>query len=103
MHSLVFFVPDSHLNKVKAALFAKDAGRIGDYDSCCWQVLGEGQFRPCAGSQPFIGAHDQLETLSEWRVEMVCADDLIKDVVATLKVVHPYEEVAYSVCKLVDL
>lgn len=103
MYQLGFYVPGSHLDAVKSALFDKGAGRIGDYEACCWQVLGEGQFCPTAGSQPFIGAHNQLEKLDEWKVEMVCEDHLIKDVVATLKTIHPYEEVAYTVYRLVDL
>lgn len=103
MYQLGFYVPESHIEVVKNALFEKGAGRIGDYESCCWQVLGQGQFCPVAGSQPFIGVHNQLEKLTEWKVEMVCEDHLIQEVVATLKAVHPYEEVAYNVFKLLDI
>ena len=102
MYQLVFYVPESHIEAVKTALFAKGAGRIGDYDSCCWQIQGQGQFRPVGGSQPFIGQHNQLEVLPEWRVEMVCEDQLINEVVKALTAAHPYEEVAYSVSKLAD-
>ncbi len=55
MYSVVFYVPESHLEAVKTAVFAAGAGSIGDYQNCCWQVLGQGQFQPQAGSQPFIG------------------------------------------------
>jgi hypothetical protein len=40
---------------VKSALFAIGAGQFNHYDQCCWQVLGESQFRPLANSQAFIG------------------------------------------------
>lgn len=103
MYKLTFFVPDSHLESVKAGLFKLGVGRIGDYDSCCWQVLGEGQFRPLAGSDPHIGSLGELERLPEWKVEMVCEDSLIREAVAELKRVHPYEEVAYDVWQLADL
>ncbi|MDF2181266.1 YqfO family protein [Neptuniibacter sp. CAU 1671] len=103
MYKLTFFVPDSHLESVKAGLFNLGVGRIGDYDSCCWQVLGEGQFRPLAGSDPHIGSLGELERLPEWKVEMVCEDSLIREAVAELKRVHPYEEVAYDVWQLADL
>lgn len=103
MYKLTFFVPDSHLESVKAGLFDLGVGRIGDYDSCCWQVLGEGQFRPLAGSDPHIGSLGELERLPEWKVEMVCEDSLIREAVAELKRVHPYEEVAYDVWQLADL
>jgi hypothetical protein len=103
MYKLCFYVPESHLQSVKAALFNAGAGRIGDYESCCWQVLGQGQFRPTAGSQPFIGQLDKLETVAEYRVEMVCSDELIKAAVASLIQAHPYEEPAYDVWQLADL
>ena len=103
MYKICFYVPEEALEEVKTAMFAAGAGRIGDYDSCCWQVKGRGQFRPLAGSQPAIGEHGQLETLDEWRVEMVCEDALIEAVVAALKSAHPYEEVAYDVLQVVDV
>jgi hypothetical protein len=103
MYKLAFFVPESHLDEVKVALFDRGVGKIGDYDACCWQVLGQGQFRPAEGSQPFVGELNQLEMMSEWKVEMVCEDQLIKEAVAILKQVHPYEEVAYDVYKLADI
>ncbi len=53
MYKICFYVPESHLEKVKEALFATGAGRIGDYDHCCWQTRGTGQFRPLA-SRPAI-------------------------------------------------
>ncbi|MFA7554529.1 MAG: NGG1p interacting factor NIF3 [Spongiibacteraceae bacterium] len=100
MFKLCFYVPVTHLESVKEAVFAAGAGRVGDYDSCCWQVLGQGQFRPLASSSPFIGQQDVLETVAEYKVEMVCADDCIIDAVACLKQAHPYEEPAYHVWSL---
>lgn len=46
---------------------------------------------PLAGNQAFIGTTNQLQTIAEWRVEMVVADERIKAVVQALKQAHPYE------------
>lgn len=100
MYKLCFFVPVSHVESVKEAVFAAGAGRIGNYDCCSWQVLGEGQFRACKGSDPFIGEQGVVETVQECRVEMVCADELIQDAVNAMKHAHPYEEPAYDVWQL---
>lgn len=100
MYKLCVYVPASHLAAVKQALFAAGAGRIGDYDSCCWQVAGRGQFRPLAGADPFIGTRDQIETVEEYKVELVCDDAVVVAAVAALKQAHPYEEPAYQVWKL---
>ncbi|TXL13858.1 NGG1p interacting factor NIF3 [Methylococcaceae bacterium HT4] len=97
MYKLCFFVPETYVEEVKDALFELGAGKIGVYDCCAWQVLGTGQFKPLAGSQPFIGETEQVTRLSEYKVEMVCTDQLIKQVVKTLLQVHPYQEPAYEV------
>ncbi len=96
MYKLCFYVPESHLEEVKQAVFAAGAGRIGDYDSCCWQVAGEGQFRPLEGSQPFLGQKGSVERVPEYRVEMVCEPSRARQVVAALKSAHPYEEPAWE-------
>lgn len=103
MFKLCFYVPESHLEKVKSALFEVGAGKVGNYDLCCWQVLGEGQFRPLSGSSPMIGQHNKLELVSEYRVEMVCADHLFNRVVQQLRDAHPYEEPAFDLIKVLDV
>ncbi|MBA1193256.1 NGG1p interacting factor NIF3 [Pseudomonas entomophila] len=103
MYKLAFFVPSSHLDVVKAAVFAAGGGRIGDYDQCAWQTLGQGQFRPLDGSRPFTGRVGEVERLAEWKVELVVADELIAQVVGALKQSHPYETPAYEAWPLADL
>jgi hypothetical protein len=100
MYKLGFYVPPSHLDSVKAALFAAGAGRIGNYDSCAWQSLGRGQYRPLTGSQPYQGQTGMVETVDEYRVELVCADELVKTVVQALRAAHPYEEPAFDIVRL---
>jgi hypothetical protein len=103
MYKLCFFVPESHLESTKAAVFAAGAGRIGAYDQCCWQVKGLGQFCPLPGSNPFVGRVGGLETVEEFRVEMVCSDERIAAAIAALKRAHPYEEPAYDVWRLAEM
>lgn len=103
MVKITFYVPETHLEQVKAALFAAGAGRIGAYDCCAWQVKGQGQFRPLAGSNPFIGQQGVVEVLDEYKVELVCDDGQLHAALAALKLAHPYEEPAYDVVPLLDL
>jgi hypothetical protein len=103
MYKLCFYVPESHLDGVKNAVFGAGAGRIGNYDSCCWQSLGQGQFRPLEGSNAFIGQAGVLEHVAEWKVELVVADELIHDAVKALRKAHPYESPAFEVWRLSDL
>ena len=100
MYKLAFFVPETHKEQVKQAIFATGAGRIGQYDCCSWEVQGTGQFRALPGANPFLGQQGTLETVQEFRVELVCEDHLIDAAVAALRSTHPYEEPAFDLWKL---
>ena len=103
MYKFAFFVPEEYAEQVKLAVFKVGAGRLGQYAQCSWQTLGQGQFKPMRGSEPFIGKADMLERVSELKVEMVCEEHLIHQVIEVFKHAHPYEEPAYEVIKLVEI
>ena len=94
MYKLTVYIPATHVEAVKDALFKAGAGRYAAYDRCAWQVLGEGQFRPLAGSRPFLGAAGRDERMPEYRVETIVPEDAVAAVLAALKKTHPYEEPA---------
>ena len=102
MYILYFYVPTTHVEEVKNALFKAGAGKIGNYGCCAWQILGEGQFMPLEGSDAFIGEKNQIEKVPEYKVEIVCDDLNIHAVIAALKATHPYEEPAYQVFRLAE-
>ncbi len=101
LYLISFYVPDTHLEKVKKALFNKGAGKFNNYDSCAWQTRGTGQFRPLKNSRPFIGEPGKIHTLDEYKVEMICKSEILADVIKTLVKVHPYEEPAYHAIKII--
>ncbi|WP_179997879.1 NGG1p interacting factor NIF3 [Acinetobacter sp. YH12239] len=103
MLKLIYFVPESHLELTKQAVFEAGAGGIGDYEQCAWQVKGLGQFKPVNGAQPFIGQVGELEQVEEWRVETIVPEDKAIEVACALKASHPYEEPAYEFIQLLDL
>ena len=100
MNKLTVYIPETHVEQVKKALFSAGAGRYANYDQCSWQVLGQGQFRPLKGSKPFLGTVNQIEIVPEYRVEMVVQDCNVTAVLTALKVSHPYEEPAYDLVRM---
>ncbi len=100
MLKISFYVPESDADRVKAAMFAAGAGKLGAYDQVAWQTLGTGQFRPLSGSNPSIGMMNEVSYVSEYKVEMVCEEPIIAEVIQALKAAHPYEEPAFDVIKI---
>jgi hypothetical protein len=103
MYKLCFYVPELQLELVKYALFAEGAGQYKAYDQCCWQVRGEGQFRPLMNSHPYLGEAEKLEKVVEFKVEMICQEKHIKNVLNALISSHPYEEPAYEIYEILTI
>ncbi|MFZ9035738.1 MAG: NGG1p interacting factor NIF3 [Francisellaceae bacterium] len=102
MLQLIYYVPDTHLEVTKNALFDIGCGQLGNYSRCAWQTKGVGQFMPNQGADPFIGTADALEYVNEFKVELLVPQALIAQAIAVLKQHHPYECPAYAIIELVD-
>jgi len=100
MYKLIYFVPLDAKEKTKEALFNIGVGRYENYEFCSFETLGVGQFKPIGDANPHIGRLDRVEKVQEYKVEMICSDELIKEAVKVLKESHPYEEVAYEVFRI---
>ena len=74
------YVPETHLEAVKSALFEAGAGAVGNYDRCCFAFPGRGQFRPLAGAAPFLGSVGKTEQVPEWKIEAICPEEKIRAV-----------------------
>lgn len=99
---LITYVPNSHVESVRTALFAQGAGSIGEYSECHFSVDGIGTFKGSDNSNPAVGQKDIRESVSEQRIELVFPSYIESKVISTLKTIHPYEEVAYSVLSLIN-
>ncbi len=97
---LVTFVPVDHAEIVRNAVFKAGAGHIGKYDSCSFNVQGDGTFRGNEGANPFVGEVGEQHLEKEIRVETIFPSYLKGKVINALIQSHPYEEVAYDVYAL---
>lgn len=102
MYQIVVFVPSENKENVKDAMFNAGAGRIGNYSYCCFELEGQGQFCPMPGSRPYIGKSNNIEYVKETRIELVCDNKFIKDVIKAINVSHPYETPAFYITTLAN-
>ncbi|MEG1545701.1 MAG: Nif3-like dinuclear metal center hexameric protein [Bacteroidaceae bacterium] len=93
---LVTFVPIAQANKVREALFDAGCGSIGNYNSCSYNIEGEGTFRAGEGTHPFCGTINELHTEKEVRIETILPAYCQATVTKVLLSSHPYEEPAYD-------
>lgn len=101
-YKLVWFVPASHLQATRDAVFVAGAGWVGGYSRCSWATLGEGTFFGGEGTQPAVGEGGRDETVAEYRVETIVPPEKLTAVVDALRRAHPYEEPAFDVYERVE-
>ncbi len=100
LKKLVTFVPVSQAERVRLALFEAGAGHIGNYDSCSFNLPGDGTFRGNDKTNPYVGKQNQLHTEKEIRIETIFPKHIQSKVVQSLLQAHPYEEVAFDIYPL---
>lgn len=91
------YVPEADAEKLREAIGNAGAGIIGNYSHCTFTIKGTGRFKPLEGAHPTIGSVGNLEEVSEDRIETVCEEAKLKDVLKAIRDVHPYEEPATDV------
>ena len=102
LRKLYCFVPVSHLEAVRSAIFAAGAGQIGAYNECSYSVEGVGTFKGGEGAQPFVGQVGARHEEREARLEVILPVHLSRAAVEAMIAAHPYEEVAYDLVPLVN-
>ncbi len=101
-NKLVVFVPISYANKVADAMHDAGAGIIGEYTNCSFRTLGTGTFKGSEKSNPRFGVKEKIEIVEEVKIEVLVSSFDVNKIVAAMKQVHPYEEIAYDVYPLAN-
>ena len=100
---LEIFIPGSHFPALQKALQDVDAGHIGNYDSCLSYSPVMGTWRPLEGTHPYIGEQNAVSCEPELKVEVTIRAERLKETVAAIKAVHPYEEPVINAIPLIGV
>jgi dinuclear metal center YbgI/SA1388 family protein len=100
LEKLVVFVPETHVGKVKDALFGAGAGAIGNYSHCSFTSAGTGTFKANENTNPFVGSQHELHKEPEHKVEVMIRSHDKNRIITALLNNHPYETVAYDLLPL---
>src|SRR5471030_1468287 len=102
LKKLVTYIPISHADEVRNALFNAGAGNIGNYSETSFNAEGTGTFKGNEDSNPYVGEPGFRHTENEIRIETVYPANLESKVIMALILAHPYEEVAYDLYNLTN-
>ncbi len=99
-YKLVVFVPKTHLQEISDAVFQAGGGIIGNYSNCSFMIKGEGTFKGSIDSTPSAGEKRIMETVEEFRLEIIINAWNLNPIIKVIKEIHPYEEPAYDIYPL---
>lgn len=102
-YKIIIYIPEADAPKMRQVLGNAGAGKIGNYTHCTFSVKGIGRFKPAECANPTIGQIGTLEEVVEERIETVCSEDALQNVLKAIKDNHPYEEPATDVYELVNV
>lgn len=100
LYKIVVYVPTENADAIRDAIAGAHGGELGKYTHCSFSMKGIGRFKPENGADPHIGEVGKLEQVEEERIEVTCSVKVVGNVVAAIKRVHPYEEVALDLYPL---
>lgn len=99
---IVVTIPPENVEEVRNAICKIGAGVIGNYTYCSMSTKCLGTFKPNDKANPYIGDNNVLEFVEEDKLEVVCDCKIVRQVVETIRKVHPYEEPAIDIIPLMD-
>lgn len=91
---MVVFAPEASTPRIIDAASEAGAGKIGAYRRCAFVNPGQGTFVAKAYAKPSVGQTGKLETVDEYRIEMVVPISLRRQVEGAVRKAHPYEAAA---------
>lgn len=105
MLKIFIFSPDdeSTIAQIINAAAQAGAGEVGNYSECAFITRGTGQWKSEQGSKPKVGAVGEVSHEPQVKIEMICPEEKIDGVIASVKRIHPYEEPEINVVNLLDL
>jgi len=103
LSKLCTYVPLSHADAVRDALFHAAAGSLGNYTEASFNTNGTGTFRPGTGANPTIGTTGgNREQVEEVKIEVIVERHRQQATIKALAASHPYEEVAYELIPIAN-
>jgi hypothetical protein len=89
---LEIFTPQEYALKIRDELAKIGVGVIGNYDHCVAMTPVQGYYRPLPEANPFEGETGKISEVMEFKVEVNCRRELVKEAIKVIRKVHPYEE-----------
>lgn len=87
---VITYLPPADVGRVREAMAAAGAGRLGEYEDCAFISSGTGYFTPLVDADPVTEGGES--GIAEFRLEMIAPRARAHTVLEAARTAHPYEE-----------
>ncbi len=102
LFKVIVFAERSNIEKIKQSAFMAGAGHIGNYKECAFYSEGWGCFTGDAHTTPTIGQPLQPTLTPESKLEFICPERVLSQVMQAIRTHHTYEEPAIDIIPLAN-
>ena len=96
-YKIEVFLPKEYIASVLNDLTKLGACRVGDYDHVASFMEVQGYWKPLEDAKPFGGEKNQINHGQEYKLEVRCPEEVVKQALDRIKEIHPYEEVMINI------
>lgn len=101
-YKVFVFIPKNYLNKIVKSLQEFNVNQIGNYINCISWCEMHSTWTSLDNANPFIGQPGKVSIEDEYKLEFLCDESKLNEVIAFLKKIHPYEEPEIDIFELFE-
>lgn len=102
-YKIEVYIPLENLETMISKLKTLNIGILGNYKNCMTWYKVNSTWEASDKANPYLGKAGEVCEAEEYKIEFRCTEDILKEVVTSIKEVHPYEEVCINVVELVKI
>lgn len=90
------FIPEENASEFKQKMSEAGFASEGNYKYCFFSSKGNGQFKPTEQANPYIGKRNEIETVTEVKIEFMIKSHQREKAEKYIQSLHPYETPVYD-------
>ncbi len=101
-YKIEIFLPDTHVQIMRDRLNEIGVLKVGNYDHVMTISQVTGYWRPLEGAKPYSSKVGEIRSAPECKMELRCGAELVKQALAVIREIHPYEEPVINILPLMN-
>ncbi len=97
------YCPKEYTDSVRRVIENSERGIVGNNTYGIFLSKVHRYISPTVRLNPTVGKQDKDGRITETKIEFICEQDKVKNIIDAIKTVHPYEEVSIDIFQLLEL